>query len=150
MVQNRSTMKSLWKGRYVLKAIQSYHILAFNKEKRFQFFSDLANFKIPSSWFTGLSLHEKCPYSELFSSAFSRIQSEYREILLICLYSVQMRENADQNNRKYGRFLHTCFIWFRSKTKGRIDFWKGLVLNNWIVMEAALCLPLPSPPNWDG
>ena len=29
-------------------------------------------------------------------SAFSRIWTEYREILCICLYSVRMRENTDQ------------------------------------------------------
>ena len=44
------------------------------------------------------SLREKCPYSELFWSAFSRIWSEYREILRIPLYSVRIRENTDQNN----------------------------------------------------
>ena len=31
--------------------------------------------------------------------------AEYREILGISLYSVQMRENADQNNSEYGHFL---------------------------------------------
>ena len=47
------------------------------------------------------ALHEKCPYSELFWSAFSRIWTEYREIRSICKYSVQMRENTDQNNSEY-------------------------------------------------
>ena len=44
------------------------------------------------------TLREKCPYSALFWSAFSRIWTECGEILHIPLYSVQMRENADQNN----------------------------------------------------
>ena len=48
---------------------------------------------------------EKCPYSELLWSAFSRIRTEYREILLISMYSVRTRENADQNNPKYEHFL---------------------------------------------
>ena len=47
----------------------------------------------------------KCPYSGLFWSAFSRIQTEYGEILSISPYSVRMRENADQNNSEYGHFL---------------------------------------------
>ena len=51
------------------------------------------------------TLHEKCPYSELFWSAFSRIWTEYGEILCISPYSVRMRENADQNNSEYGHFL---------------------------------------------
>ena len=45
-----------------------------------------------------LTLRKKCPYSELFWSAripkFSRIRTEYGEILRISPYSVIMRENA--------------------------------------------------------
>ena len=50
------------------------------------------------------SLHEKCPYSKLFWSAFSCIRTEYEQILCISLYSVRMRKNADQNNSEYGHF----------------------------------------------
>ena len=56
------------------------------------------------------SLHEKCPYSELFWSAFSRIRTEYGEIRSISLYSVRMRENADQNSSEYGHFLRSSFL----------------------------------------
>ena len=45
-----------------------------------------------------LTLRENSPYSELFWSVFSRIWTEYRQIPRISLYSVQMQENADQNN----------------------------------------------------
>ena len=45
-----------------------------------------------------LALREKCPYSELYWSVFSRIQTEYGEIPRIFPYSVQMWENTDQNN----------------------------------------------------
>ena len=48
--------------------------------------------------FMQYSLRKKCPYSELFWSVFSRIRTEFGEILRISPYSVQMRENADQNN----------------------------------------------------
>ena len=51
-----------------------------------------------------LSLRKKCPYSELFWSAFSRIWTEYREIWRISLYWVRMWENMDQNNSEYGHF----------------------------------------------
>ena len=49
-------------------------------------------------------LREKCPYSEFFCYVFSRIRTEYAEILRISLYSVQMRENKDQKNIEYGHF----------------------------------------------
>ena len=45
-------------------------------------------------------LREKCPYLELFLSAFTCIRTEYGEILRISPYSVRMRENADQNKSK--------------------------------------------------
>ena len=45
-------------------------------------------------------LHEKCTYSELFRSVFSRIRTEYGVILPVSLYSVQIWENTDQNNSK--------------------------------------------------
>ena len=48
--------------------------------------------------YKSIALHEKCPYSELFWSAFSRIWTEYREIL---------RKNADQNNSEYEHFLRS-------------------------------------------
>ena len=51
----------------------------------------------------------KCPYSELFwsyseLSTFFRIRTEYGEIRSMSPYSVQIRENADQNNSEYGQF----------------------------------------------
>ena len=49
---------------------------------------------------------EKCPYSELFWSIFSRIRTKYREILSIFPYVVRMRENTDENNSEYRHFLH--------------------------------------------
>ena len=59
-------------------------------------------------------LRKKCPYSELFWSAFSRIRTEYGEIPSISPYSFRMRENADQNNSEYGHFSridhHYCFL----------------------------------------
>ena len=54
--------------------------------------------------FTRVTLHKKCPYSELFWSVFSRIRTEYGEIRSISLYLVQMREMADQNNSEYRHF----------------------------------------------
>ena len=47
---------------------------------------------------------EKCPCSEFFLSVFSRIWTEYAEILRISLYSVRMFENKDQKNSEYGYF----------------------------------------------
>ena len=53
------------------------------------------------------SLREKRPYSELFWSTFSRIRTEYGEILHISPCLVWMRENADQNNSEYEHFLRS-------------------------------------------
>ena len=54
------------------------------------------------------TLREKYPYLELFWSAFSRIRTEYGDILLISPYSVQMWENANQNNSEYGHFSRSA------------------------------------------
>ena len=51
--------------------------------------------------FEDIALRKNCPCSELFWSVFSHIRTKYREIRSISPYSVQMRENADQNNSKY-------------------------------------------------
>ena len=52
------------------------------------------------------SLREKCPDSKLLWSVFSRIWTEYGEILRISPDSVWMRENTHQNN------LHTNITLF--------------------------------------
>ena len=57
--------------------------------------------------FLGFTLREKCPYSELFWSAFSRIRTEYGEILRIFPYSVRMQENTNHSNSEYGHFLRS-------------------------------------------
>ena len=51
------------------------------------------------------TLRKKCPHSELFYFAFSRILS-------ISPYSVQMRETADQNNSEHGHFSRSA-IWIK-------------------------------------
>ena len=56
-----------------------------------------------------MSLREKCQYLELFWSAFFLIRTEYGEILRISPYSVQMRENMDQNNSEYALFMQYVF-----------------------------------------
>ena len=50
------------------------------------------------------TLRKNCPYSELFWSIFSRIWTEYGEILRISPCSVPIQENTDQNNSEYGHF----------------------------------------------
>ena len=51
---------------------------------------------------------KRCPYSELFWSAFSRIRTERREILCISPYSVRMRENKNQSNSEFRHFLRSA------------------------------------------
>ena len=57
-----------------------------------------------------LSLCEKCPYSELFWSTFSRIGTECEEILRISPYSVRMGENEDQNNSEHEHFYAVIIL----------------------------------------
>ena len=52
---------------------------------------------------------ERCLYSELFWSIFSRIRNEYGEIRSISPYLVRMRENTDQNNSVYRHFLRSAY-----------------------------------------
>ena len=47
--------------------------------------------------------------SELFWSEFYRIRTEYGKIRSICLCSLQMWKNADQNNSEYGHFLRSIY-----------------------------------------
>ena len=62
------------------------------------------------------TLPEKCLYSELFWSVFSRIRTEYGDILCISLDSVRMLENTDPKNSEYvhfsrsGRLILTTFL----------------------------------------
>ena len=69
-------------------------------------------------------LREKVSYLELLWSIFSIIWTEYGDIWSISPYSVQMRENTDQNNSEYGHFLpsviyswcrFSCYIWLGKK-----------------------------------
>ena len=48
------------------------------------------------------ALCEKCLYSKFSWSVFSRIRTEYGEILRISPYLPRMWENMDQRNSKYG------------------------------------------------
>ena len=52
------------------------------------------------------ALRDKCPYSEFFWSLFSRIRTDYGEILRIFPYSVRMRENKAQKNSEYGHLSY--------------------------------------------
>ena len=53
------------------------------------------------------TVRKKCPHSELFWSAFSRIRPKNGKILCISPYSVRIWENADQNNSEYERVLRS-------------------------------------------
>ena len=57
-----------------------------------------------ASKINGNTLCEKCPCLELFWSVFSRIWTEYGEILECGPNSVEMLENADQKNPDYDHF----------------------------------------------
>ena len=52
-------------------------------------------------------LRKKCPWSELFWSLFSRIRTEYEEILCISPYSIRIGDDTDRNNSEYGHYSHS-------------------------------------------
>ena len=91
----------------------------------------------------GINLCKKCPYSELFWSAFSHIQTEYGEILRISPYSVRMQENADQNNSEYGQFSRSINLHKKLKIrfqgakfnlrKWRSNNMKSLNVSSWVI-----------------
>ena len=66
-----------------------------------------------------LSLREKCLYSELFWSVFSRIWTEYGGVRSISPYSVRMREKTDQNNSECGNVLQ--FFSSRETFQGQVS-----------------------------
>ena len=55
-----------------------------------------------------LPLREK--YLEFFWSVFSRVRTEYGEILRISPYSVRMPENTDQKNSEYEHFSQSVCV----------------------------------------
>ena len=55
-----------------------------------------------------IPLRKRCPYSEFFLTMFSGIWTEYGDLVRRSLYSVQMKENTDQKNSEYGRFLRSA------------------------------------------
>ena len=63
-----------------------------------------------------ISLREKCPYSELFWSKFSRIQTEYRKIWSTTPYAVRIRENTDQKKLRTWTFF-TQYLYFSNNVK---------------------------------
>ena len=55
-------------------------------------------------------LREKYSYSEFVWSVFSRIWTEYRQILCICPYSVRMRENMDPKKLRIRTLFTQCVV----------------------------------------
>ena len=69
------------------------------------------------------SLCKKYLYSELFWSVFSHIRTEYGEIWSISQYSVQIRENADQNNSEYIHFSRSGCLNNSAIISWTLDAW---------------------------
>ena len=68
------------------------------------------------------TLRKKCPYLELFWSVFSRIRTEYGEILSISPYSVQMWGNTDQKKpRIWTPFTQCEPFWSLIKPKNSLQ-----------------------------
>ena len=100
---------------YSLKHTEKHKFLRFPKKK-------IVYFLWPNSIVLRVnkSLRKKWPCSELLWSEFSCICTEYGKIQTVSPYSVQMRENADQNNSEYGNFSRSEWFLFSS-----LDRWKS-------------------------
>ena len=55
------------------------------------------------------SLRKKCPYSELFWSTFSRIRTEYGEIVYYLYVLNPNTRKCGLDNSEYGHFLRSNF-----------------------------------------
>ena len=91
-------------------------------------------------------LREKCPYSELFWSAFSHIRIEYREIQNISPYSVRMRTRITPNMDSFYavcifKLCNLCsgaFMILRAKTVFDCQFsTRKLTLKHWYISLVA-------------
>ena len=91
--------------------------------------------------FFDLTLHQKCRYSELFWSVFSRIWTEYGEILRTSPYSFRMRENIDQSNSKsFAKFTrkHMCHELSFSTKKLQVALVAASGINFYIKVRASV------------
>ena len=76
-------------------------------------------------------LRDKCPYFELFQSVFSRIRTEYGEILRISPYSDRMRENTDRITPNKDTFYAVTRFNQSKKVWGRKLKVSGCADQNW-------------------
>ena len=80
------------------------------------------------------TLRKKCLYSEFFWFAFSRIQTEYGEILSISPCSVRMRENTNQKNSECGQFSRNAINHVKIlKATSKIPMTKVYLLQTYLV-----------------
>ena len=99
-----------------------------------------------------------------FWSIFSRIRTEYGEILRISPYSVRMRGNTDQNNFEYRHFLRSGYfkvftfeneMWWRFIWNNLSEFvsWNRLVESMldlyYFVLWLVVCLLFVKLFTWD-
>ena len=95
-------------------------------------------FHSETAWVFCLLLFKKCPYLNIFWSVFSRIRTEYGEIRIVLLYSLQMPENTDQENSKYGHFSRIVCVFLSDPT---------FILLCWILQ--ACCWSLHCTKKWN-
>ena len=86
---------------YFLKEIKQNELISNKHKKVCKILSYVEHLVTP---------RQKYPYSDLFWSIFSRIWTEYRKILRISPYSVQMRKNTSQINCEYGYFSRSVSL----------------------------------------
>ena len=96
----------LWEANHCVKIVQmrtrktpyldTFHEMNYDAKNK--------TLRLPVTLQTEHTLRKKCPYSEFFWSAFSRIWTENWDFQSEIPYSVGMCENVDQKNCEYGHF----------------------------------------------
>ena len=101
--------------------------------------------KLLDSKYPEASRHWHCVKSvqirNFFYSVFSRIWTEYGEVLRISPYSVRMRENTDQKNSVFGHFSRSV----KTRKKDLRDLWKLNVETATLSIAFILHLKLAAP-----
>ena len=84
----------------------------------------------------------RCPYSELFWSAFSRIRTEYGEIVFLRIQSKCgkiITNDMVQNNSEYGHFSRSAVLGNSSSKKllKKDNFFKVLIgiISYWVILR---------------
>ena len=100
-----------------------YNPLVYQTCVHSTFFAIMSDTFCEAKYSKGSPLREKCPDTELFWFEFSRIRTEYGDILRISTYSVRMRENKDQKKLRIWTHFTQCSFVLHSLFKLKVSLY---------------------------